>query len=201
MDACPLGRYTWKVSVYFVQSVRIICVCLCLSPFHHILSSSSVVVFFSSLPRYDVVRVYYKDKLVLQMYTSVHDSFCSFGRFFVFRLLFDHLSIQAKSKQFVYEMCKWDMQRCDRDGIMEKTLIRLYRRCRCSLRSTGDIRSWKIDFTILIFVLFGKMETHAACRRYCCSWCFDAFQENHNVWPLYWPAQHTMSDQYKSADV
>lgn len=34
---------------------------------------------------------------------------------------------QAKSKQFVYEMCKWDVQRCDRDGIMEKTLIRLYR--------------------------------------------------------------------------
>lgn len=68
---------------------------------------------------------------------NVHDSFCTFWLLFfcallvvVFGFRFDHLSIQEESKQFVYEMCKWDMQRCDRDGIMEKTLIRL-----CIVRS------------------------------------------------------------------
>lgn len=115
---------------------------LCLSsPFHFVclFSRRRVDVFFL-LPRYDVVRVYYKDTLVLQMYTTTPRTwFVLYIRLF-FPLLFGHLSIQEESKQFVYEMCKWDMRRCDRDGIMEKTLIRLYHCCCCCCRCECYLR-------------------------------------------------------------
>lgn len=63
MDAWPLGRYLKSVSL--LLAIRPSHMCLPL------LSASLIPLLRSMFfPRYDVVRVYYKDKLVLQMYTT-----------------------------------------------------------------------------------------------------------------------------------
>lgn len=51
------------------------------------------------------------------------------------------------------------MRRCDRDGIMEKTLIRLYRCCRCLLPNECYSKLERDFHKILIC---GKMKTHAS---------------------------------------
>lgn len=119
---------------------------LCVSDPYTAFTSSTL----SFLPRYDLRFSFVSITKTSLSYKCtraqhLHDSFCIFRRVFflaspslvvvvvvvvVVFLFFGHLSIQEKSKQFVYEMCKWDVQRCDRDGIMENTLIRSYRCCR-----------------------------------------------------------------------
>lgn len=172
MDAWPLGRYLKSVSL-----LRAICpshMCLpLLSPFLIPLLRS---MFFSSLRCRSCLL---QRQACL---TNVHNAymirfvhlFLSLCSFFLF--CFGHLSILEESKQFVYEMCKWDMRRCDRDGIMEKTLIRLYLLLplpaaervlfETGKRFSQNFNLWKNENT--------------------CSQCLDGFQENHNVWPLYW---------------
>lgn len=144
MDAWPLGRYLKSVSLLLA-----ICPSHAL-PLLSLLSRRVDVVFF---PRYSMSFVSITKTRLSYKCTPlhhVHDSFCTFVCFFSHLLLllplFGHLSIQDESKQFVYEMCKWDMRRCDRDGIMEKTLIRLYRCCCCRTKNYGVIWGWRTDF-------------------------------------------------------